>query len=343
MKTLAATLTAVVGMLIVSVAVITQAETDTRIVNVGCTEDLDQTVNQDAPDTATRFELGACAYPVSTTLQPESGDTIIGVEGQILQRPVRGTDPAGLSSAIEASGTGSLAVIMKPRGHFEMEWVDCSGAHFDGTSGSGVCIAGGNLADTSQFKNLYIHHNDGAGVTSARGVWTNVESAFNGGSGSLGFIAAGIKGRNFYEVSGGWFHGNTGNGLWCDSGCDPSSSGTHPNGFYVHNVDASDNDGAGVRYENSRTKALIEDSHIWGNSKVVNRAGISVRDAQNATIENNIFDGQGYAHNQAPDNIGIRADSGGRIPTKNILIRGNDLNGEQIKSCGGPVSCQSNQ
>lgn len=312
----------------------------TRTLGVPCSANLANVINSDSKSTPTTFLLGSCTYSANTTLRPQQGDEIAGIAGQVKSRPLRGTYPDGLTTKIVA--TGGLDVIIKPQGLFRMSWVDCSGANYTGSSGSGVCVAAGSMADTSEIRASYIHDNEGAGISNGRGTFVDVEATRNGSTASSGFIAAGLKCVNFCEVSSGWFHGNTGNGIWCDSGCDATSGSAHPNGFWVHNVEASENGGAGVRYENATTKALIEDSHIWGNSKLVNRAGITLRDAQNATVRNNIFAGAGYAHNQAPKNIAIRADSSGRVATKNISIVGNTLNGESIRYCGGPVTCSAN-
>jgi hypothetical protein len=304
---------------------------------IPCNADIDQAINSDSKTTATRFVLGACTYTVSQEMRLFAGDGIVGVEGTIEERPVHGTYPTGIKSTLQAAP--GVAVIAKPNGHFYSEWVRYTGADFKGSSGTGVGIAGGSMADSSVIKASLFDNNEGAGISSAHGTFTDVEAAFNGSSASAGFIAGGIKARSQVHISGGYFHSNIGNGVWCDSGCDPTGS---PNGFYVHDAELSENTGAGARYENSTTGALIENNHVWGNSTEVNRAGITLRDAQNATVQNNIFAGSGFAHNQAPKNIAVRADSSGRVATRNILIAGNDLNGESIRYCGGPVACPGN-
>jgi hypothetical protein len=318
-----------------------------EIVDIPCGTDIDQKVNSysnsSGKTSAQLFRLRSCTYTVSQEMRLFDGDAIEGVPGvePAPTRAVHGTDPEGLTSKLVASN--GVSVIMRPQGHFVMRWVDCSGARFTGSAGSGVCIAAHSMADTSEVHTSYIHHNERVGVSNARGTFFNVEAAFNGESGSQGLTAGGIKGVNFYEVAGGYYHDNFGNALWCDSGCDANSE--HPVGFYVHDVEASNNGGGGIRYENSATSALIEKNHVYGNAKTFNRGGVSVRDAQDAVITNNIFDGPGYAHNQAPDNIAIYANGSGksgRVKLANVLITQNTLNSERIKTCGGVVSCTNN-
>jgi len=69
---------------------------------------------------------------------------------------------------------------------------------------------------------------------------------------------------------------------------------------------------AGIRYENSSNQARLENNEIHGDGKTERRGGVSTRDAQNATVRNNVFDGGGYTHNQAPDNVAVHASDSGR-------------------------------
>jgi hypothetical protein len=304
---------------------------------VRCDENIANVINSDDKAKATRFVLGPCTYTVSQEMRLFDGDEIVGVPGSRGMRPVRGTYPVGIKSTLQAAP--GVAVIVRPQGHFYTEWVRYTGADFKRSSATGVGIAGGSMADTSQVKLSLFDLNEGAGVSNARGTFIDVEAAFNGSSASETFIGGGIKATNQIHVAGGYYHDNVGNGVWCDVGCDRTSS---PNGFWVHGADLSGNTGGGVRYENAETNALIEDNHVWGNATSKNRGGVSVRDAQNAVIRNNIFAGVGYKHNQEPDNVAIYASDSGkstRPNLKNIEIYPNTLNRERIKSCGGPVIC----
>ncbi len=335
-KALQRGLVAAAIMLALILAFYSMADAATRTVNVPCSANIANAVNSDSKTIATRFVLGSCTYTVSQEMRLFDGDEIVGQAGTIAARPVRGTYPTGIKSTLQAAP--GVAVIAKPNGHFYSAWVRYTGADFKGSSGTGVGIAGGSMADSSKIEASIFDNNEGAGISNGHGTFTHVEAAFNGSSASAGFIAGGIKAGSQVHISGGYFHSNMGNGVWCDSGCDPS---VHED-FYVHDAELSENTAAGARYENSTTGALIEKNHVWGNSTELNRAGITLRDAQNAIVQNNIFAGSGFAHNQAPKNIAVRADSSGRIATRDIDVIGNVLNGEKIKTCGGPVTCDAN-
>jgi hypothetical protein len=99
-----------------------------------------------------------------------------------------------------------------------------------------------------------------------------------------------LKAINEGEVRNSYVHDNQGNGIWCDEYCHDSAG--QPNGFWVHDNLVVDNGRAGIRYENvgdvaDAGEALIENNEVHGNSLDAARGGISVRDAQNATIQNN--------------------------------------------------------
>lgn len=342
MKSLGATALAVLAVLVVSVVLIggSSASFATRTVNVGCSQNLANAVNSDSKTTATRFVLGSCTYTASATLKPQNGDEIVGVPGEVRERDIAGTYPDAITSTIKASA--SLEVIAKPEGRFHSEWVRWTGANFSGKAGTGVAIAGGAMSTDSNIYASLFDHNQGAGLSGFRANLIHVESAFNGSPASLGFIASGVKCTNVCSVHEGFFHDNYGAGVWCDSGCEKISAG-HDMGFWVSGAETSRNTGAGIRYENSASEALIEFNHIWGNSHGENRGGISVRDAQNAVVRFNTFAGAGYAHNQPPKNIAVVASASGkagRVRLANIAIHSNTLNGESVKGCGlSAVNC----
>ena len=96
---------------------------------------------------------------------------------------------------------------------------------------------------------------------------------------------------------------------------------------------------AGIRFErvgdvSTAGEALIEYNEVHGNSADENRGGISVRDAQNATIRYNRF---GDPPNSRDVAI-IASDSGrsSRPDLRKILIVNNILNDEIIKGCELP-------
>jgi len=114
-----------------------------------------------------------------------------------------------------------------------------------------------------------------------------------------------------------------------------------------------DNGRAGIRFEKvgdvaDAGEALLEDNEVHSNNLNLTSGGISVRDAQNATIQNNRFGavsiaGVKYAANAR--NVGIIASDSGRSDRPNLFnidIVKNDLNGETVKGCELPnqvVAC----
>jgi hypothetical protein len=109
---------------------------------------------------------------------------------------------------------------------------------------------------------------------------------------------------------------------------------------------------AGIRWEKvggtAAGEALIQRNEIHGNSYDARRGGISMRDAENATIQNNQFGAVTIAGVSYPRNAGgvaiTATDSGeaNRPNLFNIDIGNNILNGESVKGCELPntvVAC----
>jgi hypothetical protein len=313
-----------------------------RTVNVTCSN-MASTINNDPETTQTDFKLPGQQCNTSTRIEPRDGDILSGPTGTITNLPVKGTDPS-VSAIINNSG--NLDQVIRPRGSFYMRWVQVQGGNFNGTSGSGVGIAMGEAADDSIVYASRFTQNEGAGVSNAHGKFYDVEADNNGSQASLTFIAAGIKALATTEFIRGYYHDNTGNGLWCDQLCVQGNASLFPNGFWVHDIAAEGNVGGGIRYENATSEGLIEDNFVYGNATGLNRGGISVRDAQNLIVEGNTFNGAGYPHNQAPDNVAVIASDSGRSNRpnlQNITVRNNDLNEEEIRDCDEPVvTCTNN-
>jgi hypothetical protein len=313
-----------------------------RTVNVTCSN-MASTINNDLETTQTDFKLPGQQCNTSTRIEPRDGDILSGPTGTITNLPVKGTDPS-VSAIINNSG--NLDQVIRPRGSFYMRWVQVQGGNFDGTSGSGVGIAMGEAADDSIVYASRFTQNEGAGVSNAHGKFYDVEADNNGSQASLTFIAGGIKALSTTEFIRGYYHDNTGNGLWCDQLCVQGNASLFPNGFWVHDIAAEGNVGGGIRYENATSEGLIEDNFVYGNATGLNRGGISVRDAQNLIVEGNTFNGAGYPHNQAPDNVAVIASDSGRSNRpnlQNITVRNNDLNEEEIRDCDEPVvTCTNN-
>jgi hypothetical protein len=310
-----------------------------RTVNVPCGSNLANVVNNDAKDIGTTFKLGSCTYNTSATIAPRKGDELVGVPGTVSNRPVAGTNPENITSIV--NGTNNVDQVIKPKeGPYAQNWVQVQGANFDGSAGSGAGLALGSAGQNTVVRNSRFTNNEAMGVSNANGKFFDVEFDNNGSAAALGFTSSGIKSINVIEVSGGWAHDNEGNGIWGDVRCTPSS--THPNGFWIHNVDVEGNTRGGVRYENCSGGALIEDNYIHGNSTEATRGGVSIRDSQNALVQGNVFD------NNAKNLAGIASDSGrsDRVNLSNIDVVNNDFNGETFKGCELPdniVRCANNQ
>jgi LPXTG-motif cell wall-anchored protein len=201
-------------------------------------------------------------------------------------------------------------------------------------------------SNTSSLYAVHITGSDAAGITNAHGTFERIElDDTTQDSNFLGFTGSGLKSINEVEVRNSYVHDNQGNGIWCDVFCHDSES--HPNGFWIHENLVVNNGRAGIRFERvgevaDAGEALIENNEVHGNSPDAARGGISVRDAQNATIQNNRFGAATIADVAYPPNSGnvaiVASDSGraDRPDLFNIDIISNILNGEVIKGCELP-------
>jgi hypothetical protein len=320
-----------------------------RVVVVPCGQDLDAMVNADDPRIGTRFQLeGPCTYPVDTMVVLDEGDEIAGPQGTFIERPPA-FDPEPTATIVGSEG---LSNVIRARGTVRLEWVKIVGGTgeyaADGSpvAGTGSGLAMGMASNTSSLYAVHITGSDAAGITNARGTFDSIElDDTTQDPNFLGFTGSGLKAINEVEVRNSYVHDNQGNGLWCDVFCHDSAD--HPNGFWVHENLVVNNGRAGIRFENvggsNAGEALIENNEVHGNSYGdAERGGISVRDAQNATIQNNRFgevtiDGVRYPPNSRDVAI-IASDSGrsDRPNLFNIQIESNTLNGETIKECELP-------
>jgi hypothetical protein len=326
------------------------ADAQARVVNIPCGQDIDATINADPKGTATGFLLGAdCTFVASATIVPSDGDEVACAVAPTFEQRGPAFDP---TTRCTVAGDDSVENVFKPTGqggsmvtvHFE--GIKITGGNFTGSSGSGAAIAEGKMTDTSSHYAIEVMDNDAAGILSAKGTFERVELTNNTRDPkALGFIAAGMKARNEVEVKNSYVHDTRGNGLWCDNFCHDSDS--HPNGFWVHDNLVVNNARAGIRFERvgdvaDAGVALIENNEVHGNSPDAARGGISVRDAQNATIQNNRFGAAtiaGVAYQPNSRNVAINAYDSGRTDRPdlfNIVIADNILNGEVIKGCELP-------
>jgi hypothetical protein len=333
--------------------------TSDRVVVVPCDQDLDATVNADDPTIATRFELeGGCTYTVDTMVELNEGDEIAGPLATFIERPPA-SDP---EPTVTIVGSEGLSNVIRAKGTVRLEWVKIVGGTgqyaADGSpvAGTGSGLAMGMATDDSSLYAVHITGTDGAGITNAHGTFERIElDDTTQDPNFLGFTGSGLKAITEVEVRNSYIHDNQGNGLWCDVFCHDSES--HLNGFWVHENLVVNNGRAGIRFEQvgdvaDAGEALIENNEVHGNSPDAARGGISVRDAQNATIQNNRFGAAtiaGVAYPPNSGNVAIVASDSGRTDRPdlfNIDIISNILNGETIKGCELPdeiVSCSEEQ
>jgi Right handed beta helix region len=325
------------------------------VVPVTCGEDLDATVNADDPAIATTFQLeGPCTYLVDKMVVLNEGDKIAGPKGSFIERlPAFDPEPT-----VTIVGRNGVSNVISAQGTVRLEWVKIvggTGQYSKGhtpLAGTGSALAMGNATNDSSLYAVHITGSDGAGITNAHGTFDRIElDDTTQDHKFLGFTGSGLKAINEVEVRNSYIHDNQGNGLWCDVFC--RDSDRHPNGFWVHDNLVVNNGRAGIRFERvgevaDAGKALIENNEVHGNSPDAVRGGISVRDAQNATIQNNSFGAAtiaGVAYPPNSDNVAIIASDSGRTDRPdlfNIKILNNTLNGEVIRGCEKPdeiVNC----
>ena len=325
------------------------ADAQARVVNIPCGQDIDATINADDRGTASRFVLEAgCTFVASETIVPSDGDEVECAMAPTFEQRGPAFDP---TTYCTVAGDSSVENVFRPIGQggttatVRFEGIKITGGNFTGSSGTGAAIAEGSMTNTSSHYGIEVMDNEAAGILGAKGTFERVEFTDNANDpDALGVIGSGLKARDEVEVKDSYVHDTQGNGIWCDNSCEDSAG--HPNGFWVHDNLVVDNGRAGIRYENVDSnggEALIEDNEVHGNSYGdAERGGITVRDAQNATIRNNRFgevtiDGVRYQPNSRDVAI-IASDSGGadRPNLFDIRIESNTLNGETIEGCELP-------
>jgi hypothetical protein len=320
-----------------------------RVVVVPCDQDLDAMVNADDPTIATRFQLeGACTYTVDTMVELNEGDELTGLPGTFIERgPAFDPQPT-----VTIVGTDGLSNVIRARGTVHLEWVKIvggTGQYSSGGSpvaGTGSGLAMGMASNTSSLYAVHITGSDAAGITNAHGTFDRIElDDTTQDPNFLGFIGSGLKAITEVEVRNSYVHDNQGNGLWCDVFCHDSAD--HPNGFWVHDNLVVNNGRAGIRFEQvgdvaDAGEALIENNEVHGNSTGAVRGGVSIHDAQNALVRNNVFGATtiaDVAYLPNSEGVAIRATDSGRLDRPDLWnadIVDNVLNGEVIKGCELP-------
>src|SRR5215207_5695217 len=348
-------------MLALILAFYSLANAATPIVNIPCGQDIDARINADPRGTASRFVLGAdCIFTASATIVPSNGDEVVCAKPPTFESPTSKivTPAFDPTSYCTVAGPG-VENVFRPIGqggttaNVRFEGIKITGGNYTGSTGSGAAIAEGSMTDTSYHYGIEVMNNEAAGILSAKGTFDSVEFTNNTlVSGALGVIGAGLKARNEVEVKNSYVHDTQGNGLWCDNYCVDSARGQ----FSVHHNLVVNNKRAGIRFErvgdvSTAGEALIEYNEVHGNSANENRGGISVRDAQNATIQNNRFGAvsiSGVKYLANARSVAIIASDSGRSDRPNLFnidIVNNTLNGEIIKGCELPdtvVACSGN-
>jgi hypothetical protein len=321
-----------------------------RVVVVPCGQDLDAIVNADNPTLGTRFQLeGPCTYPVDTMVVLNEGDELAGPAGSFIERyPAFDPEPT-----VTIVGSEVLRNVVRAKGTVRVEWVKIVGGTGqyspDGSplAGTGSGVAMGMASNTSSLYAVHITGSDAAGITNAHGTFDRIElDDTTQDPNFLGFTGSGLKAINEVEVRNSYIHDNQGNGLWCDVYCHDSE--IHPNGFWVHDNLVVDNGRAGIRFEEvgdvaNSGEALIENNEVHGNSTGAVRGGVSIHDAQNALVRNNVFGAAiiaGVAYLPDSEGVAIRATDSRRLDRPDLWkvdIAANVLNGEVIKGCESPV------
>jgi hypothetical protein len=293
--------------------------------------DIDAIINNDPSGTATTFCVYAGTYTVSAPAILKAGDKLKGEPNPPLTPVGTANKPTPVAKLV-ASGSKNL---LRANGNdISTTWVDLSGA--DGTGNGTGAITAGSAGSDFLVQFARIHENDSLGISSMKG--TVLDSEFFKNSldpDSLGFNASAVKGITEYQAGRVYVHDEQGNGLWCDVGCSNDLDRTH--GFWVHDSVVINSGRAGIRYENSSSEALFQNNEIRGNGINEHRGGIDIRDSQDAQVLNNIL--------SANNGIGVRATDSGRsdrVNLERILVKENDLGGDRIVTCGGPVECINN-
>jgi hypothetical protein len=328
--------------------------------------DIDAMINKDPSGTATTFCVDAGTYPVSAPAILKAGDDLKGQPGTTnpVQKCTAGScvntqvpQPIPVVK-LDGSGTDNL---LRARGNpITISWVDLTDA--SGTGNGSGAITAGSAGSDFVVENARIHNNASVGISNMKGTVRDSEFFENSEQQSaLGFNGSAVKGITEYVAARVFVHDEQGNGLWCDVGCrdDPVRGAK---GFNVVDSVVVNNGRAGIRYENSTSTAWLEKNEVHANGSDATRGGIDIRDAQNATVEFNVFGGATFKYINHPENnlvtvsypvnterIGIRATDSGRsdrVNLSDILVKDNTMNNERIIPwpCTNPdvVECINN-
>jgi hypothetical protein len=308
-----------------------------RTVDIPCGSDVDAKINTDPGTTPSRFVLGSgCTFSASALLRPKTGDQIACEKDPTFTERPPALDP---QTYCTINGS-SLVTVMKPQGSVMLEGIAVEGGKFTGSTGSGVGIAAGGMLDSSKMFGIEVRNTEGAGISSANGTLSQIElTNTTTNPRALGFIGSGVKAVDEFYIDSSYIHDNQGNGIWCDVECNDTGTDS----FVARDNLVMNNGRAGIRYErvgmeSSHGEAMIYDNIVRGNATQELRGGIDIRDAQDAEVFSNVFGENG-------GNLGVRATDSGRSTRpdlKNVIVRDNTMNSDDVRTCGGVVTCSGN-
>ena len=259
--------------------------------------------------------LAAGTYEVPNDIDLQDGDRIMGAGMD--QTFLEG---AGAKIILDAQGADDVFVY---------------GLDISGGRGRVVCrpMCGSGFRGglNNRVESVRLHDNENHGIGGSEQGLVVIDSVLdhNGSRGFLGCCAGGIKGGSGFTIKDSQIYSNTGNGVWCDSGCG--------GGFEVYNSEIYDNSRSGIRYEVSDDGAIIEGNRIYGNNTSDppgGHGGIGIIASSNARIVGNFLDdnlGAGIVVNDTP-----------RGNSHDIVVQDNELNGDELEGCGASVVCEGN-
>jgi hypothetical protein len=309
------------------------------VVDVYPGDDLDAKANS-APAGATiqvhsKPGVALYVYTVDDDIDLQSGQTLIGDAGTV--SPLGPANVPKPTVGMKAAKT-SMDTMMQVQGDpIRIAWLDID---VNGAQKAMNGLAGG---ENLQMDHVVVHGAQASGIGQYRGFVLDSELYNNGTNPrKFGGTVAGVKCNYACEVARSYVHdNNSGNGIWCDVGCQSASN--QPNGFYVHDNIVGNNGRHGIFYENApkpnlnpgdSVEALIQNNRVYGSRN----SGISVSDAANGKVDSNILaerlDGT-ILHNYK--NMGVElhssGDPGGGIQ-RDAVVSNNTLNGEIITGRG---------
>ena len=260
--------------------------------------------------------LAAGTYEVPNDIDLQDGDRIMGAGMD--QTFLEGT---GAKIVLDAQGADDVLLY---------------GLDISGGRGRVVCrpMCGSGFRGglNNRVESVRLHDNENHGIGGSEQGLVVIDSVLdhNGSRGFLGCCAGGIKGGSGFTIKDSQIYSNTGNGVWCDSGCG--------GGFEVYNSEIYDNSRSGIRYEVSDDGAIIEGNRIYGNNTSDppgGHGGIGIIASSNARIVGNFLDdnlGAGIVINDTP-----------RGNSHDIVVQDNELNGDELEGCGASVVCEGNR